>query len=119
MFVIRLIRRTDSTKTDYDGKYLIDFDPGLLNEKDEEDPFVHLVVTDAPKDARKFENEIDAWNFYLDKPLSAFAVDLLEVEAETPKAEEPETKEPEAEAPETKEPEVKEPEAIAPEAEHV
>jgi hypothetical protein len=71
----------DGTPTDYDRKYLIDFDPGPDDDDEEEDPFVHLIVAEQPADARHFESELDAWNFYLEKPLSAFAVDLLEVES--------------------------------------
>jgi hypothetical protein len=88
MFVIRLIRRTDGTPTDYDRKYLVDFDPGPLDEDGEEDPFVHLIVAEQPADARHFETELDAWNFYLEKPLGAFAVDLLETEGVAPEVHE-------------------------------
>jgi hypothetical protein len=81
MFVIRLIRRIDGTPTDYDRKYLVDFDLPTLDENGEEDPFVHLIMAEQPADARHFDSELEAWNFYLEKPLSAFAVDLLEVES--------------------------------------
>lgn len=82
MYVIRLVRRTDGTKTDYDGKYLVDFDPSPTDE--EEDPFVHLVVADEAKDARHFDSESEAWNFWLDKPLQAFSINLLNTDEGTP-----------------------------------
>jgi hypothetical protein len=80
MFVIRLIRRTDGTPTDYDRKYLVDFDLPLLDENGEEDPFAHLIVVDQPADARHFDSESEAWNFWLDKPLQAFSINLIDTD---------------------------------------
>jgi hypothetical protein len=87
MFTIKLIDRVDGEPTEYDGKYLVDYDP--TPRRDGEGEFVHLIVTEAREQARQFPTLDEALRFYrlasrngpradgeLDRPLTAYSAEI-------------------------------------------
>jgi hypothetical protein len=87
MFTIKLIDRIDGEHTEFDGKYLVDYDPTPRPSRD--GAFVHMIVTEARDQARQFPTTQEAFNFYLlasrngpradgkpDRPLTAYTVEI-------------------------------------------
>ncbi|HEY1897578.1 MAG TPA: hypothetical protein VGG62_14960 [Terracidiphilus sp.] len=87
MFTIKLIDRVDGEPTEYDGKYLVDYDP--TPRRDGEGEFVHLIVTEARDQARQFSTLDEALRFYRlasrngpradgepDRPLTAYSAEI-------------------------------------------
>jgi hypothetical protein len=87
MATLRIIKLINGEPTEYDGKYLVDYDP--TPQEDEAGEFVHLVVTDRRQDARQFDHIHEAMDVYLgastkgprldgqpDRPLSAYSVEV-------------------------------------------
>jgi hypothetical protein len=84
---IRIVGLINGEASDYDGKYLVDYDPTPCT--DELGPFVHLIVTEDRQQARQFQTYAQAVAFYQmtsrtgprqdgqpDRPLTAFTVEI-------------------------------------------
>jgi len=89
MVRIKLVGLVSGDETEFDGQYLVDFDPTpLIDEKGEEGEFIHLDTTEDPGKARVFRTAGEAYNFYiapsgrirsdgeLDRPLTSFSVEI-------------------------------------------
>lgn len=84
---IRLIGLSTGAPTEFDGKYLVDYDP--TPKLDDDGEYVHLVVTDDASEARQFRTWSEAIDFYHlasqseprpdgrpDRPLTAYTVEI-------------------------------------------
>jgi hypothetical protein len=89
MVRIKLVGLVSGGQTEFDGRYLVDFDPLPLRDAGgEEGEFIHLDTTDNPAMAKLFSSCEDAYNFYIqssgrmrpdgemDRPLTAFSVEI-------------------------------------------
>jgi hypothetical protein len=87
MFRLRLVDRIDGEATEFDGQYLVDYDPTPRSDGDEE--YVLIVTTDNPDEARQFRTLEEALAFYRqeslngpgpdgrpDRPLTAYTVEV-------------------------------------------
>ncbi len=58
MPVLRILGLVNGQPTEYDGKYVVDYDP--KPREDKEGTFIHLIVTDDPAHARQFADPGEA-----------------------------------------------------------
>jgi hypothetical protein len=88
MPAIRIVGLVNGEPSEYDGTYVVDYDP--TPQIDEVGGFVHLVVTEDVTQARQFRTYAQAVAFYQspsrlgprpdgepDRPLSAFTVEIV------------------------------------------
>jgi hypothetical protein len=84
---IKLVGLVNGEASEYDGKYLVDYDP--TPRYDSEGSFIHLVVSGNVNEARQFSTSGEALNFYMltsasgprldgraDRPLTAYTVEI-------------------------------------------
>jgi hypothetical protein len=89
MPTIKLLGLVSGDPTEFDGQYLVDYDPRPLVDKDgEEGEFIHLDTTTDPAKARLFCSVEEAYLFYRspsgrlradgekDRPLTAFHAEI-------------------------------------------
>jgi hypothetical protein len=87
VMTIRLLGREDGTPTEFDGEYVVEYDP--TPRFDEEGEYVHIATTSNPAKARQFPNIEQAVEFYLlpsqsgsredgepNRPLTAYNVEI-------------------------------------------
>jgi hypothetical protein len=88
MPTIRIVGLVNGEPSEYDGTYVIDYDP--TPRVDHEGEFVHLIVTQNKAQARQFQTYAQAVAFYQspsraglpredgkpDRPLTAFSVEV-------------------------------------------
>jgi hypothetical protein len=87
MIALRIVGVWHGEPTEWDGKYIVDYDPTPFMTPD--GPFVHLVVTDRRDEAREFPTLEAAVTFYRresthgprpdgkpDRPLTAYTVEF-------------------------------------------
>lgn len=83
MVTIKLIGLVAGEPTDFDGQYLVEYDPVPLDEGDGD--FIHLIVTEDPAKAKQFATLEEAVALYRassgtrpdgepDRPLTAYSV---------------------------------------------
>ena len=87
MATLKIVGLVNGDLTEYDGKYLVDYDPTPRTDDDGE--FVHLIVAGQRQDARQFDSMQAAMELYLapstkgpradgepDRPLTAYSVEV-------------------------------------------
>ena len=87
MATLKIVGLISGDPTEYDGKFLVDYDP--TPQTDEGGEFVHLIVADRRQDARQFDSMQAAMELYLapstkgpradgepDRPLTAYSVEV-------------------------------------------
>ena len=87
MATIKIIGLINGQPTEFDGKYLVEYDPTPT--EDERGEFVHLVVTDDRAEALQFPSTAEAYECWRavskkgpradgmpDRPLTAYCVEI-------------------------------------------
>lgn len=89
MVAIQIVGLYDGTVTEFDGQYVVDYDPKPRMGPD--GPWIYLTATDDPAKARQFESAADALEFWRasyglrpdgkpNRPLTAYTIEVTPFE---------------------------------------